>query len=138
MRSLLIALRFKSKAIHIIPISGLLGENLDSISSSSPLRQWYQGPTLLSVLDSLHVPKRLLDKPTRAIIKSYREVKSNKGILSYELMVKILQGKLLINRSYNLTNLSSCVVLQNITLLDGSIVTKAPAGSQCTIICIKK
>jgi elongation factor 1 alpha-like protein len=101
--SMLGALQFGPKAVRYVPASGLSGENLVQLSEDSPLRSWYDGPTLLEALDSFRPPPRLLNKPFRAIITSIiREYKQG-----CDVGVKILQGRIHKGRSVGIGMASS-------------------------------
>jgi len=60
------------KAPTILPVSGLLGDNLTKPSSDM---SWYKGMTLLSALDDIAPPKRLVDKPFRMSIQEVHSVR---------------------------------------------------------------
>merc|ERR1712110_191028 len=48
--------------IPFVPISGWVGDNMIEPSANMP---WYNGPTLIQLLDALRPPKRPVDKPLR-------------------------------------------------------------------------
>ncbi|EQD46686.1 translation elongation factor EF-1 alpha, partial [mine drainage metagenome] len=52
--------------VPIVPVSGYKGDN---IIKSSENMKWYNGPTLLQVLDSLKVPEKPTNKPLRLPIQ---------------------------------------------------------------------
>ncbi|XP_067034143.1 HBS1-like protein isoform X2 [Acropora muricata] len=56
---------FKDCDVAYVPCSGLTGENLVAPSTEPPLKQWYNGPTLLNTIDNFKPPKRELEKPFR-------------------------------------------------------------------------
>jgi len=45
-----------------IPLSGLAGDNIKTLSTKSP---WYDGPTLLEILDTMELPPRDPKAPLR-------------------------------------------------------------------------
>jgi peptide chain release factor subunit 3 len=53
---------FDGEKILFVPISGLSGENIDSIGPNSP---WYEGPPLLTALDEMELPERDPNGPLR-------------------------------------------------------------------------
>jgi len=55
-------LGYKPAKIPFVPISGWVGDNMIDKSLNM---LWYKGPSLLDALDSIHPPKRPLDKPLR-------------------------------------------------------------------------
>jgi len=65
---------YKPMKIPFIPISGWLGDNLNSKSIHMP---WYGGPTLLEALNNVTAPKRPIDKPLRVPIQ---DVRNKEGI----------------------------------------------------------
>ncbi|KAI7870745.1 P-loop containing nucleoside triphosphate hydrolase protein [Spinellus fusiger] len=56
---------FRKSNLSYVPVSGLTGDNLTSPSQSSELIAWYNGPSLLELIDMFEPPVRLLDKPFR-------------------------------------------------------------------------
>ncbi|MGC8710165.1 MAG: translation elongation factor EF-1 subunit alpha [Candidatus Micrarchaeia archaeon] len=64
--NLLKTVGYDTSAIPVIPYSALAGDN---ISAKSDKMQWYSGPTLLEVLDTLKVPVKPTDKPLRLPIQ---------------------------------------------------------------------
>lgn len=53
---------YKKEELTFVPISGLSGENIEKIGSNSP---WYDGPSLLDILDNAPIPKRDPNGPLR-------------------------------------------------------------------------
>ena len=49
--ALLEELQFSRKSIRFVPLSGLTGENLVTLSEECPLRMWYTGKTLLDMMN---------------------------------------------------------------------------------------
>jgi len=62
---------YKPMKIPFIPISGWLGDNLNSKSMHMP---WYGGPTLLEALNDITTPKRPIDKPLRVPIQDIHKI----------------------------------------------------------------
>uniref|UniRef100_A0A2M4A8K3 Putative elongation factor 1 alpha n=1 Tax=Anopheles triannulatus TaxID=58253 RepID=A0A2M4A8K3_9DIPT len=56
---------FRDADVTYVPCSGLTGENLVKDPTDLALIQWYNGPTLLKVIDSFKTPERAIDKPFR-------------------------------------------------------------------------
>lgn len=85
--ALLVELQFPPKAVRFVPVSGLSGENLCTLSETCVLKQWYSGPTLLQCIDGFREPPRRLDKPVRAFV-------SESGLgRGDEFCVRVLQGR---------------------------------------------
>lgn len=51
--------------LSFVPCSGLSGENLVTSSKIEALSSWYNGPTLLQVIDNFECPERPVAKPFR-------------------------------------------------------------------------
>lgn len=72
MNPFLLSIGFKQENIHFVPISGLQGVNLLEKPTAVPsLDAWYQGPTLIELLDQFKVPKRTISKPLRVGVYDY-------------------------------------------------------------------
>ena len=56
---------YRKEDLIFVPISGLMGHNIEKLTDSCP---WYKGPTLLEILDSIEPPKRNIDGPLRVPI----------------------------------------------------------------------
>lgn len=62
------------KEISWIPVSGITGDNLKCPPSDGTC-PWYRGPTLLDTLESLQLPKRLLNGPVRlSVTEKHKEM----------------------------------------------------------------
>ena len=58
---------FRANNIALVPVSGLTGQNL--ISRDEPrLSSWYNGATLIELIDRLSLPERAVDRPFRLAI----------------------------------------------------------------------
>lgn len=53
---------YKKEDLSFVPISGLIGDNIQTLSEDC---SWYTGPTLLQILDEIETPKRNPDGPLR-------------------------------------------------------------------------
>lgn len=95
---------FSEEAIRVIPVSGLSGENLLSLSEDCLGKQWYAGMTLQDGLEEFfQPPPRLIARPFRGIITSLKALHH----AEYEVEVQILQGKLHTHRTIGLVSYSS-------------------------------
>ncbi|MEM4891830.1 MAG: GTP-binding protein, partial [Pyrobaculum sp.] len=63
---LLKLLGYDPSKIHFVPVSAVKGDNVKTKSQNTP---WYNGPTLLEVLDTFQPPPRPTDKPLRMPIQ---------------------------------------------------------------------
>jgi len=59
---------YKDSDVKYVPVSGLLGENLVSSPTSSELKEWYKGPSLLEAINNFKVPQRPVHHPFRFTI----------------------------------------------------------------------
>lgn len=88
------------KHVYWIPISGLKGENLAS-KVDSHVCPWYDGPTLLEILDKIETPDRREDAAVRIpIMDRYKDQgiyllgKIESGIVKYGATYTIMPSKL--------------------------------------------
>ncbi|WBW71421.1 Dom34-Hbs1 translation release factor complex GTPase subunit Hbs1 [Schizosaccharomyces osmophilus] len=66
---------FKEENVHFIPVSAVSGVNLIE-KQSSPLYNWYNGPTLIEVLDNFAPPSKSYRGPLRVSVHdTYRSVR---------------------------------------------------------------
>ncbi len=65
---------FNVEEIPFIPISALTGEN---IISSTGKFDWYKGPTLLQVLDSVKISSNVESQPLRIVVKNCFKLSTN-------------------------------------------------------------
>ncbi|XP_002120940.2 HBS1-like protein isoform X1 [Ciona intestinalis] len=56
---------FKDSDVTYVPVSGLLGENLISKATDPQLTSWYNGPSLIDVIDKFRAPQRPIEFPFR-------------------------------------------------------------------------
>eukprot|EP00340_Litonotus_pictus_P000435 CAMPEP_0170515672 /NCGR_PEP_ID=MMETSP0209-20121228/2069_1 /TAXON_ID=665100 ORGANISM="Litonotus pictus, Strain P1" /NCGR_SAMPLE_ID=MMETSP0209 /ASSEMBLY_ACC=CAM_ASM_000301 /LENGTH=580 /DNA_ID=CAMNT_0010800265 /DNA_START=183 /DNA_END=1925 /DNA_ORIENTATION=+ len=93
------------KDIHFVPLSGLYGDNL-----KEPLNKkkcpWYEGSTVLELLDSLEQPKRETNAPLRiSILDRYKEG-------GMHVMGKVESGVVKYGSSYTLMPLKQSIDIQ--------------------------
>jgi len=62
MEALLKVVGYDISKVHVVPVSGWLGDNLAKRSDKMP---WYKGPTMLEVLNTFIEPPKPTDKPLR-------------------------------------------------------------------------
>jgi translation elongation factor EF-1alpha len=95
---------FPENAIRVIPVSGLSGENLLSLSEECLGKQWYAGMSLEEGLETFfQPPPRLVAQPFRGIISSLKPLHH----AEYEVETQIMQGKLRTHCSIGLLTYSS-------------------------------
>lgn len=59
---------FNEQSVWYVPCSGLAGDNLSQRSRTDALIKWYQGPSLLEVIDSMKPPDRAVTRPLRMCV----------------------------------------------------------------------
>jgi len=97
---------FKDDQVVFLPISGLTGDNVKERKNTP---DWYQGMTLLNLLDSLEVPKRNPDLPLRIpMLDGYKDMGATMAI------GKVEQG----------------------TVKPGMKCTVMPIGHKCTVVSV--
>lgn len=65
-KKLLSGMGWKMDKVHFVPTSAYNGDNIAKKSDKTP---WYNGPTLLELLDTFTVPAKPIDKPLRLPIQ---------------------------------------------------------------------
>ncbi len=118
------------KDIHPIPLSALAGDNVVMSSENMP---WYQGPTLINLLESLSVYDESHNEPLRFPVQlvarhNGHEAKDFRGYMGRVEAGKVHKGdKLTIQPS------GHSATVKDILLLDQSLAS-ACAGSSVTIL----
>jgi elongation factor 1 alpha-like protein len=81
-RDFLNHLDYKDEDLFFIPVSGLMGTNLIERESKIPQLTWYEGPSLIDLVDSLEEPSRDISAPVRFSIAdcSQTTINSLQGI----------------------------------------------------------
>ena len=87
-------LGFDEKNLKYLPMSGLTGDNLIKPISDKG-GDWYKGPTLIDLIDSLESPQKAIDSPVRFIINDI--VKNSKG---RSIFGKLENGIIINNSEY--------------------------------------
>ena len=91
-------LGFSDKDIYFIPTSGYTGDNLKNPIQSKNA-QWYKGPVLLDLIDSLPAPIRSIDGPVRFIVNDVTKNAVN-GLQGLNLYGKLDSGIISTNKEY--------------------------------------
>lgn len=89
-------LGFDKNKIKFIPLSGLTGDNLNKKISSEKAK-WYNGPTLIELIDQLEPPQRAIDAPVRFIIN---DVSKRENSNNLNLFGKLESGIIIENQEY--------------------------------------
>lgn len=128
--SLLLELQFERACLRFLPVSGLGGENLVSLSEACPLRSWYSGPTLLEAIHALKEPARQVSgMPFRAVIKSVGAEHAR----GCEVRATVLQGRLARGRGVGLASAAGAATVKSITTDDGTALPSLQAGETATL-----
>ena len=91
-------LGFNEKDITFLPTSGFTGDNLiKQIDSKNA--NWYTGPTLIDIIDSLPPPPRAINSPVRFIINDVTKNPVN-GLQGLNLYGKLDSGIISTNTEY--------------------------------------
>eukprot|EP00611_Tribonema_gayanum_P020561 TRINITY_DN3768_c0_g2_i2.p1 TRINITY_DN3768_c0_g2~~TRINITY_DN3768_c0_g2_i2.p1 ORF type:complete len:342 (+),score=77.97 TRINITY_DN3768_c0_g2_i2:438-1463(+) len=80
---------FKAGKVRFVPVSGLSGENVATLSSDCPLSTWYRGNTFLQAIDRFTAAPRAVLKPMRMVCSDIAP--TGKGVV---VSGRLLQGRL--------------------------------------------
>uniref|UniRef100_A0A182T860 Tr-type G domain-containing protein n=1 Tax=Anopheles maculatus TaxID=74869 RepID=A0A182T860_9DIPT len=119
---------FRDADVTYVPCSGLTGENLVKDPSDLGLIQWYDGPTLLKVIDSFKTPERAIDKPFRL---SVADIFKGTGS-GFCLCGRIESGMVCVNDKVLVCPSKEQAVVKNITI-DELPQQTAFAGDQVSL-----
>jgi sulfate adenylyltransferase subunit 1 len=116
--------------VHAIPLSALAGDNVVQASHRMP---WYQGPTLISLLESLSVYDDAHDEPLRFPVQlvarhNGHEAKDFRGYMGRVEAGSVRKGDLLVVQPSGLA-----ATVKDIFTLDGSLDV-AVAGQSVTLL----
>lgn len=67
---------FRENDVSFVPCSGLTGQNLVQKPTEKELLAWYNGPSLIEVLDNFKCPERPITKPFRFSVNDLFKVSS--------------------------------------------------------------
>ena len=118
------------KDVHAIPLSALAGDNVVEASNNMP---WYQGPTLINLLESLSVYDDAHDEPLRFPVQlvarhNGHEANDFRGYMGRVEAGKVHKGDKLVVQPSGKT-----ATVKDILVLEGSIES-AKAGQSVTIL----
>lgn len=113
------------KDVFFIPISGLRGINLIEKSNATGL-EWYRGPTLIELIDSIPQPPRNLRKPFRLCIMDAYKL-SHGSIIGQVVTGKIEGGTVKLGDKLTIIPANISCVVKNIEI-NGVLAEKAVAG----------
>ena len=107
-------LGFPEKNIKFFPVSGLTGDNLNKPISSKNAK-WYDGPTLVELIDLLEPPQRAIDAPVRFVINDVSKNAGN-GPQGIHLFGKLETGIICKDSEYLILPLGKKEKIKSITL----------------------
>jgi len=118
------------KDVHPIPLSALAGDNV--VTNSENLA-WYQGPTLIELLESLSVYDECHDEPFRFPVQLVARHNGHEANDFRGYMGRIEAGKISIGDSIVVQPSGHTATVKDIQTLDGSLKT-AVVGQSVTIL----
>ena len=86
--------------MYFVPTSGMIGENLVT-KSKQPKLSWYEGPSLIELIDTLEIPMRGLNKPARMSIISFHIATAGK-LRGHVLTGRVEGGVFYKNKKYKI------------------------------------
>lgn len=119
---------FKDADVTYIPCSGLTGENLVKPPTSSDLLLWYNGPTLINVIDNFKIPERPIDKPFRMSINDLYKG----GSSGFCISGRIESGLICVNDKVLICPSKEVAIVKNVSI-DEMPHNTAFAGDQVTV-----
>lgn len=132
MKSFLEGVGFNEKSIYFLPASGLLGVNLIKEKENLDYVKWYQGPSIMEIIDNINIEEKLDDLPLRFSITDITKgtVNSRQGI---EVFGKVITGVLNVNSVYGLFPLGNKLKIRTINSY-GSEVKELQPGSTAEML----
>ncbi|MFZ6801545.1 sulfate adenylyltransferase subunit 1 [Undibacterium sp. Di24W] len=118
------------KDVHPIPLSALAGDNV--VTNSDNLA-WYQGPTLIELLESLSVYDECHDEPFRFPVQLVARHNGHEANDFRGYMGRIEAGKISVGDSIVVQPSGQAATVKDIQTLDGSLQT-AVVGQSVTIL----
>jgi sulfate adenylyltransferase subunit 1 len=118
------------KDVHPIPLSALAGDNV--VTNSENLA-WYQGPTLIELLESLSVYDEGHDEPFRFPVQLVARHNGHEANDFRGYMGRIEAGKVSVGDSIVVQPSGQTATVKDIQTLDGSLQT-AVVGQSVTIL----
>nr|XP_027198397.1 HBS1-like protein isoform X2 [Dermatophagoides pteronyssinus] len=113
---------FKDQSVEYIPCSGMTGDNLIELSKN-PNFNWYNGPTVIDIIDNFTCSQRIVDKPFRMSINDLFKGQTS-GIY---LSGKIDYGYVELNQKLLILPVVEYGTVKNI-IIDNQNQTEAFAG----------
>jgi elongation factor 1 alpha-like protein len=105
LQDFLLKLDFKEKDLFFIPTSGLLGTNLTERGSSTKGLEWYEGMSLIEIIDALENPVRDIEGPVRFTISDIGQTTIN-YLQGFSVFGKLESGVVFEEKEYLLMPLN--------------------------------
>lgn len=119
-----------TKHIHAIPLSALVGDNVVSLSAHTP---WYNGPTLIELLESLNVHDVECNEPLRLPVQLVARHNGHEANDFRGYMGRIEAGKISKGDKLTVQPSGQTGTVKDILTLDGSLA-HAVSGQSVTVL----
>jgi elongation factor 1 alpha-like protein len=121
---------FRDNDVTYIPVSGLTGENL---TKNNNVMNWYQGPTLVSAIDKLKPPQRLIEKSFRMAASDVFRPAIGSGLA---VAGRIESGFVMANDKVLVQPLNEVATVKTIENAEGALIPEgiAFAGEHVSLI----
>jgi elongation factor 1 alpha-like protein len=109
----LLGLDFKKEEIFFVPTSGLAGTNLIEPGKTTKGLEWYEGPSIVEIIDSLQPPVRDIDGPVRFCISDLGQTTIN-YLQGFSVFGKLESGVIFEDKEYLILPLNTKIKIRSI------------------------